>query len=162
MTLEGGKETERKLKALERKVAKKIVRKGVREGLKPTHKAAKSNAKSMVGGEMGALLKKNIILRRFKKQRRGSYAMAVRIKSESEGAPQEFVHKTKDGERYYIPAAIEFGHAAPGRGGGKNPPKDMPAIPFMRNASDANLKKGVGIFSQVVGKEIEAAAKQSR
>lgn len=159
VVLEGGKELERKLLALEKKTAKKVVRKAVREGLKPTHKAAKSNAKTMVGGNMGGLISKALVLRAFKKQKRGSYAMTVRTRSEKEGGPKEFVHITKDGKRQFIPAAIEWGHAKPGRGGKKGAPKDVPAIPFMRNASDANLKKGEKIFVREVKRGVERIGK---
>jgi hypothetical protein len=153
MVLEGGKELDRKLFKLEKKTSKKIVRRGVREGLKPTHKAAKINARSTVGGEMGALIARNIVLRAGK-QRPGSFIMKVRTKSEKEGAPKEFVHVTAEGHRYYVPYAIEYGHAFPGRGGegrsGYKAPKDVAPAPFFRPAADANLKKAVPIFQRVV------------
>jgi hypothetical protein len=104
---------------------------------------------------MGGLISKALVLRAFKRQRRGSYAMTVRTKS----GPKEFVHITKDGRRYFVPAAIEYGHARAGRGGKKNAPKDVAAIPFMRTASDMNLKKGEKIFAREAKRGIERVAK---
>ena len=57
--LEGAKQLEKKLKSLGTKVAKKVVRKAVRKAAKPQQQATKANARSMVGGEMGALIAKN-------------------------------------------------------------------------------------------------------
>jgi hypothetical protein len=144
--LEGGKELERKLKALETKVAKKVVRKAVRNALKPALAATKTNARSMVGGHMGGLIASNIVLRARKKQRRGSYAMDVRLKSESEGAPAEFIHTTKKGERQNIPAAIEFGHG---------PGKEQVAIPFARSAADSTKAETLRIVTAEIKKGIE-------
>lgn len=157
ITLKGGKELERKLLALEKKVTKKIVRKAVRAGLKPTHKAAKSNAKSIVGRNMGRLIFKNLVLRAFKKQKRGSYGVTVRIKTESEGAPKEFISETKDGKRYFVPAAIEYGHGLPGEGG--KGLKTVPEISFMRKAADQKLGKGEKIFAEETKKGIRAVVK---
>jgi hypothetical protein len=54
--------------------------------------------------------------------------------------------------RYYIPVAIEYGHAFPGRGrasgGGKHPPKDVAAKPFLRPALDVTLPAAPKIFER--------------
>ncbi|KPK67834.1 MAG: hypothetical protein AMJ84_12265 [Acidithiobacillales bacterium SM23_46] len=155
MTLEGGKELERKLTSLERKVAKKIVRQAVRAGLRPTLAAAKDNARSNIGGKMGALIARHTVLRARKKQRRGSYSMAVRTKSESEGAPAEFLGETKEGARYYIPAALEFGHRTPfGPQGHK-----VGARPFMRPAADTTREQSIRLVSETLRAGILQAAK---
>jgi len=130
--LENGPELQRQLDKLEKKVAKKIIRKAVRAGQKPVLAKAKENAWNMVGGMMGRLIAKNTAIRIPKKKRRGGYTLSVRQKP---GIP-EFIHNTKNGVRYYIPAAIEFGHAAPGDKGGA---KHVAAVPFMRDA--AKLQK---------------------
>jgi len=142
--LEGAKEIEAKLRSLEKNTQKKIVRKAVREGSRPTHKAAKANALSYVGGSMGSLLSKNIVLRAAKKQRKGEYRVQVRTK----GDVDEFVHITKDGKRHYIPSAIEYGHAFPGRGGHKGAPKDVPARPFFRSAFDTTKHRAVKLIER--------------
>jgi len=148
--LEGGKELERKLAALETKVAKKVVRKAVRAAQKPILTAIKANARSMVGGHMGGLIASSVVLRAQKKQRRGSYAMNVRLKSESEGAPAEFVHITKEGKRHFIPAAVEFGHG---------PGKEQVAIPFGRSAADSTRAETLRILAGELKKGIDQVAK---
>lgn len=148
--LEGGKDLERKLAALEKKVAKKVVRKAVRAAQKPVLTAIKANARSMVGGHMGGLIASNVVLRAQKKQRRGSYAMNVRLKGESEGAPAELIHVTKEGKRHFIPAAIEFGHG---------PGKEQVAIPFGRSAADSTRAETLRILAAELKKGIEQVAK---
>lgn len=123
---------EAKLLSLERKVAKKIVRSAVRVGSKPMLTAAKANAQSIVGGSMGAAISAALIIRAFKKQKPGQYGLHVMHKPNV----AKFVYRTKSGQFYYIPYAIEYGHAAPGRGG-KNAPKDVPPRAYMRTAFDA-------------------------
>ncbi len=143
--LEGADILERKLKALEAKTAKKIVRKAVRAGAKPVLQAAKANAANMVGGTMGRLIKKNIKIRAFRKQRRGSFGVGIQT------APDvpEFIHINKgDGKRQYIPAAIEYGH------------DNVPAIPFMRKAADEKLKGSAKIIGREIAAGIEATAKK--
>lgn len=148
--LEGAKQLERKLLSLEKKVGKKIVRKAVRDSHKIMLSEAKSRAATIVGGAMGRLLASNLVLRATRRQRRGSYEMQVRTKSESEGAPTEFVHITKDGKQHYIPAAIEFGH-------GSN--KEQAARPFMRQAADATRGQVLAKFIEQLRRGIEQAAK---
>jgi hypothetical protein len=128
-TLQGDKEIERRLLELERKVGKKIVKKAVVESTKPIMKAAKANALSMVGGNMGKLISQSLVSRNPKKQRRGQYLRSVRLRSSREDSKLKkskgvagFVHTTKAGKEYYIPAAIEYGH------------DNVAAKPFMRAA----------------------------
>jgi len=134
MILEGGKELEAKLIGLERKVAKKIVRSAVRAGSKPILAAAKSNAQSVVGGTMGGVISRVLQVRAMKKQRRGQYAVRIQ---HGEKADDVLIQVSASGKRAYIPNAIEYGHAAPGRGGVKGAPKDVPALPYMRPAFDS-------------------------
>ena len=167
MTMKGGDELQKMLLGLEGSLGKKIVRQGVRKGLAPTLAAAKSNAQSMVGGEMGGAIAKGLKLRVAKKQKKSQYGMSVgTFLSDVEGvtftkgsASNLFTGKfiIGSGQRYYIPSAIEYGHAFPGRGG--KGIKDVPAIPFMRAAADAHLLPAVQIFEDEVNKGIEAAFK---
>jgi len=133
MTLEGGKELEAKLIGLERKVAKKIVRSAVRAGSKPILAAAKSNAQSVVGGTMGGVISRVLQVRAPKEQERGRYAVRIQ---HGQKADDVLIQISASGKRAYIPNAIEYGHAAPGRGG-KGAPKDVPALPYMRPAFDS-------------------------
>ena len=130
MEVRGLRELERKLNALPKTVAKKIVRKAIRSGAAIMRDKAKGNARSMVGGSMGRLIARFITVRAYKHQSKGSYSVWMGI---SPRGGEYFVHTTKRGRRHYIPSAIEYGHAAPGKAGGA---KAVAAIPFQRDAFD--------------------------
>jgi HK97 gp10 family phage protein len=127
--LEGVRPLAEKLARLEQTVGKKIVKKAVTKGAAVVRKAARSNAKSMVGGTMGGLLAKNIASLAYKKQRRGSHARWVGVKS----GVDEFVHVSRRGKRSYIPAAIEFGH------------DNAAAIPFTRSAAESHGERAAKV-----------------
>ena len=116
--IEGIDQLNRQLMSLERNASKKIARGAVTRGTRPALQAVKTNAKSMVGGEMGALMAANLKSRTWKKPPKSMYAKAIVFKPDV----KEFVHESKAGKRSYIPSAIEHGHgnAAP--------------IPYMRTA----------------------------
>lgn len=174
LKLEGVDLLNRRLSALTRKVQKKIIRKAVRESLKPILRDARRNAKTIVGGNMGTTISKNLASAPFRRQKRGQYGMRVYIKPLSKimkskassrsakgffammEAATSFVYVTKSGKRYFIPSAIEYGHAFPGKGGGKS--KDVPARPFMRPAVDSNKNQAIMVFSRVMHDEIEREA----
>ncbi len=174
MELVGGKELERKLQGLPKKVAKKVVRKSLRKGAKPIQVAAKANAKSDVGGEMGAKIARAIKIRAQKKQTKGSFGINVLILSKND---DDFIHITKSGVRYFIPAAIEYGHAAPGESaavlssfGGKRGKrareiigglKTIPANPFMRRAFESHRNRAVQVTMREMWEGIKFAAKES-
>jgi len=140
--LDGAKELEKKLASLESKVSKKVVRKAVRMAQKPVLAKIKANALSMVGGEMGSLLAKNLKLKAGK-QKKGSYRICVQIREEVEA----FVDNSAAGVQYYIPAAIEFGHDA------------AAAIPFMRSAHKSTKKTTENIFTHELKLGIDSIAK---
>jgi HK97 gp10 family phage protein len=142
--LKGFEGLERKLVGLEKKVGKKIVRSAARKASKPALDTAKQNALTMVGGKMGTLISKNLHIRGFRKQKRGQFGLSMKIKP---GVP-EFIHTGKDGTRYYIPAAIEYGHA------------NAMGIPFMRAASDMTRNKRVKILGRELAAGIMAVAKR--
>ena len=143
MELTGFDEFDKKLSKLEQKVAKKIVKTATRNAIKLVLKVAKSNANRMVGGNMGRLIGKHTKIKVFKHQRRGSYGMRVGLATDvvefaglrqgsrtnvsfkrGKGTGSTKIHRTigKSIGRWYIPAALEFGH------GNAKP------IPFMRSA----------------------------
>ena len=147
ITVEGGRELEKILLSLEPKIGKTAVRKAVRVGTNIIRDRQKALARANVGGSMGSLLAKHIVSKVPKeiggvRNGKGLYAMSTQFRKDV----PEFVYETHDstfsirtrkrlsGARYYIPFAIEFGHAFPGRGkgGDKGAPKDVAAIPFMR------------------------------
>ena len=147
--IEGVALLEKKLLALERKIGRKIVRKAVRAGAKPMLAATKANANSMVGGEMGNLIARNLQPRAFKKQRRGQYGVATRLKTDV----PEFIEESKAGRRNYIPSAIEFGHID--RAGGF-----VPAIPYIRVSFDSTKRTSEKAVALTFKTEIEATAKR--
>ena len=114
MTITGAKEMERMFERLEKKETAKIVRHELTNAQKIIMRpAVGGKAIGMVGGEMGTLLAKNLFVQAMKKMRRGSYGRKLSLK-----ATDAFVYETADKTRYYIPAAIEYGHAFPGSGRG--------------------------------------------
>ena len=151
MTITGAREIEAKLRALPIKVAKKTVRQAVRAGANVILPKVKDNARTLVGGSMGSVMVKNLLVRAFKKQRRGSYGLSVRYKSGIE----ELIHITADGVRYYVPAALEFGHARPGAGGSRV--KDVPARPVIRNAFETTKEKAVKVVETGLARGVERA-----
>jgi HK97 gp10 family phage protein len=127
LELQGAKKLQKKLDRLEKKTAKKIVRKAVTKGGAVLRKAGRSNARSMVGGNMGGLISKNIVSQTHKRQKRGSHARWVGMRP----GVDEFVHIAKGQSKYknkktYIPTAIEYGH------------DNAAAIPFLRSAKDTH------------------------
>lgn len=136
----GQKELDRKLAALDRRVKKRLVKTAVKTGANIIKNQAESNARSTVGGEMGDLIAKNLQVRPFRKQRRGSFGVSVKFKSGVVG----FVWLTQDGTRHYIPADIEFGHID--RAGGS-----VPAIPYMRSAFDTKVKPAERAIGRMLG-----------
>lgn len=163
MRIEGADKIERKLLAMPKRVAKKVIRKAVREGGKPILKDMKSNVKSMLGrsgmktftyqtgkknvklhtvGVRGLLLK-YLALRKWRRQRPLAFGMGVYISPE---ANEFFAGVSAQGQRYYIPAAIEYGHG------------NVAAIPFMRTAVDKNKGRSVAIMKKAIAAGIEREA----
>lgn len=149
LKMEGARELDEKLGRLATKTGKKIVRKATREAMKPVLTEIKNNARNIVGGDMGRLLAKHLILRALRKQRRGSYGVNVKFRSDV----PEFIHKAKTskyaGGITFIPAAIEYGHdnAAP--------------IPFMRKAVAAKQRAAESIMRSELKSGIETEAKKN-
>ena len=151
------------LNAFENKIAKKVVRQGVRAVWKPLLDRAKANARTAVGGNMGKLIAKNLQVRAFRRQKKGAYGVYVRVRpnvpefvSYAKGSFSSLANRKTTGQRAYIPVAIEYGHAFPYRGGGKNPPKDVAARPFMRLALDVILPNAPKRFERYLINAINA------
>jgi len=148
----GLKELNRVLLRLERKDGRAVVRDALRIATQPVQNVTKICAKRMVGGKMGDLLSRNIIVRAAKRKRPHEYRLLVMTKPDvpefvgySKGSASSIKSKKLvSGTRYYIPAAIEFGHAFPGRGG--SGAKDIAPIPFMRSAADAKEDESRRLF----------------
>ena len=159
VTLSGGAELEKMLKGMEAKVARKLVKKTLRDAQKVIASRAKMNAASVVGGEMGSLIARNIIVRAAKKQKKGSYKML----SMTRPGIAEFFHTAKSGTKYFIPSAIEYGHALPYRGtrgqrksGTKSSAGNVPAIPYMRPAFDTSRVAVLKVISEGIKQAVES------
>ena len=144
------------LNAFTDKVSKKVVRQGVRAAWTPLLKKAKVNARALDRGRtkqkkskrMGHLIAVALILQPFKRQRPNQYGMKVWINPKKAG---QFVETSpRTGNRNFIPAAIEYGHAFPGRGMGPGggAPKDVAARPFLRTALATALPNAPKIFEK--------------
>lgn len=155
MRLEGFEGLDRKLLALPKKVAKKIVRTATREAAKVTLKKVKSNAKSMIGGNMGALISKHAKVIVFKHQRKGSYGVQIGMKPNVPqfdyypvGATSSLSTRKTTGKKSYIPAAIEFGH------------DEARPIPYIRAAWAVSKARAVKKMASVLKQGIEREAKK--
>jgi len=144
MALIGGKELEDKLMQLEKKVGRGIVRTAVRKAQKALIPAIKANLAAISkGGGMAEKISKALQVRAPRKQKRGSYAINVQLKSDPafihypKGASSSLATKKTTGNRSYVPAAIEYGH-------GKS--KADAARPFMRPAADATVGRRITIL----------------
>jgi hypothetical protein len=160
-TLEGFDELDAKLMKLGNKVAKSIVKKANRIAIKEVKVVVQRRAKRMVGGEMGSLIARKVFIQVFKKQRKGSFGLRVGIRPdvpEFTGKSQtrlktvqgktKTVRKWMKGKRWYIPAALEYGH------GNARP------IPFFRSAWAASKKTAVRTLGRELKQGIEREAKR--
>jgi len=144
------------LNAFSKKISQKVVKQGVKDCWTPLLKRAKANARALDRGRtkqkkskrMGHLIAVALILQPFKRQRPGEYGMKVWINPKK--AEQFIVTSPRTGNRNYIPAAIEYGHAFPGKGMGPGggAPKDVAAKPFLRPALDVTLPHAPKIFEK--------------
>jgi phage gpG-like protein len=150
MQIENAQAVQNALDSFEKKISKKIVRQGVRASWKPLLDRSKENARNFICGRMGKLIASKLQLRAWRRQKRGQYAMLVRIKP----GVDEFVSISKSGNRAFIPVALEYGHAFPYHGG-RGAAKDVPARPFMRPALDYALPNAPKIFEQHLNQAIE-------
>ena len=156
MQINNAQAVQNALNAFEKKISQKVVRQGVRAAWTPLLKRARANAQSMISGSEGKKIAKALKLKVFKKKAKGRYGMHVSISVYGGdvyyvGGAHSLVNVStgkpgKEVGRYYIPAAIEFGHAFPGRGG--TGAKDVPARPFMRKALDVTLPNAPKIFEK--------------
>lgn len=84
------------------------------------------------------------------------------------GMNDQFVVTTKSGARYYIPAAVEYGHRAPGaamsieltkKGKRKKSKKQIKAHPFMRPAYKSNKQEVKLIIEKHIRQALKGAVK---
>lgn len=121
----------RNLKRFEYKFQSKAARPAIRSALKLARASARQKMMSIVGGRMGGLMAKSLKLKVPKKRKR--YVIRNMLTMQVQ---DDFIHMTGripgriTSIRYFIPAAIEYGHAAPydgvlAMGSGKKTAKPM-------------------------------------
>ena len=147
----GAEKLEKTLLALEKKESVKAVNAGLRAGGKIFQNAVKASARSKVGGELGKDIARAIIVRAKKKKRKGEKAIGVQISSKFN---DKFVEISKGGNRNYTPNAVEFGHAAPGKGG--SGAKVVPPNPFMRPAVANSKTAAVAVILRTMWNKIRS------
>ena len=147
----GHKEIQARLKAMG-KLGKKALKQATRKTQNIALQKARSNAASMVGGELGRNLKKDIKVKR-KTYKSGSIVREeIYIKDNS-----EYIGISDSGNRSYIPWAVEYGHAAPNDPKGHKVAKP---IPFIRNAHETTRRKRDKFFASQIWKSIQQIAKK--
>jgi len=163
------------LNAFSKKISQKVVKQGVKAAWTPLLKRAKTNARNLSSSKrkgtkkstrIGNRIAKALVLKPFRKQKPGQYGMKVLIDSDKAGQFYSFsmgantqlrwssnietrrvqrkIGKTTG--QYFIPVAIEYGHAFPGKGGSGS--KDVAGKPFMRPALDVTLPNAPKIFER--------------
>jgi hypothetical protein len=150
--LTGDKEVIEALEKLGKDVENQIAQEVCAAAMEPMLKAAEINAASLGSNidvnniDMSDLISNNLEIKKFKNKKAGQYGAQVRTK------PKVAVFVSG---KYYIPFAIEYGHAFPGRGGGKNAAKDVAAVPFMRPAFDSTKEQCLALAEVELKKKIE-------
>ena len=153
MTIIGDKELQRALRNLAGPEVIKAMKAGVRAGGKITLARTRNIAPRDTGQ-----LKKGIVLRTGKKQRKGTAAMVIMINASltdiikagsgkvAEGSKRHRSGKGKVGDQYYYPAAQEFGWT---RGGVYNPGRS-----YMRAGFDQTQNKSHYVMQQMIWKRM--------
>ncbi len=135
----------------------KAARKATREANKQVTLPAAVRGASAIGGEMGGLIAQSLTVRSMTKLKKGHYGTKVIIKPSD-----QFVYYSQTGKRYFIPTAIEYGHAFPGRGGIPYAPKDVAPRPFMRSAYEAKRRAASAVAMELLRKNIEAYVRANK
>jgi len=167
--IDGGEKLSAQLKKIQKGLSGEIVFSAIKKALQPTLSQSKQNAISMVGGKMGAWLSQSLYIKPFRRKRRGSSGMNVGIHKSYNSF---FVYLTRMGLRHYIPSAIEYGHAKSGKSIEHRAAKlasidtqieygnaKVPAIPFMRKATDNTFPSIPKIFEDELIRKINEVSK---
>ena len=151
VSVQGGKELERKLRTLEPKIAKKYLRKVLRAGGKLMLQHARANVPV---GETGNLRRSLTLWAMSRKGRSHELGISVgpssrkvpQLVSYSKGSSSDISTRKMTGERYYYPAAVEYGtrHVAP--------------RPFMRKAFDSRKHAALDVIMTQLRDALEAEA----
>lgn len=167
----GAEALEEKLVELGKVVGGKIIRKALREASKVVLAASRARAPvaqfgrrriRVVGNRAKRALKAvqrpgymrdSMIVRSGTHNRPGRYAMIQKF--DTSRFP-DLVVFSKAGKRYFYPAAVEYGHAGPGKAGGT---KVTRPNPFLMEGFDASRAEAESVIIKNLTTDIEAAAK---
>lgn len=162
ITLEGGKELQAALDRLEKKAGDKIVKPAVRDSQNILLPRARAAARSVVGGDMGKRIAKALRVRLGKRKIKGSFMYQLSLKPDPEFISKSkskfnMIKKGKDkGKiepvRYYIPAAILYGHISPSG-------KFVQPMDFLRGPDLITRQQRIDNFSSKVAAGIENLAR---
>lgn len=147
---------DRALAGLPAKVQNRVAGIALRAGAMILEEEARRNALVGIGGGMGGDIAGAIGIGRMRTVRGGGRAVNVSV--DPHGDRPEFVHFTKDGTRQYIPAALEYGHAAPYDAKGT---KIAAAIPFMRQAFHVKKAQAYEFARLTFISELDRAVRES-
>jgi len=153
--IEGLSVLDQKLKQMETAIAKRIARRALIAGAKIVQRKTMSSALQIVGGMMSYEIWNSIIIKTLRMGRTSVYRVGVMIDPK---ANDTFVYLTKrknPGKRYYIPAAIEFGHKTP------KSRRKVAEIPFMRKAAEATMSLAAAAIAATLKTEIEKQTQKS-
>ena len=135
--VEGSPELMAKLQSVPGKIANKAIRKGVRAAGKIILEETKSRAPVKTG-----TLKKMLAVR-TSKPKKGRLGIKVGYKK-----GDELVRMSKEGKRYYYPAAVEYGK------------KGVGGLHFQKESFEAKKDQATQTFGDTVGQVLEAEGKK--
>ena len=147
--IQGLAELDRKLQALPIRLAKRSASRALRAGAKIIQAATKANAAAMVGGKMGSLIARFTAVRTLRMARTGVYRVGVLIDRKGNDQFVYLTKRKKPGRRYYIPAAIEFGHKTP------KSRRLVTPIRFMQTAAESKMQEAAAAIGKTLKYELE-------
>ncbi len=172
--LKGASEFDRWLAALPRQTIRAICGAIIPAALGPMRTEEIQRAASEIGGRLGTQIAGSVEISRVRVSRRygGFYAVTRLVPRDyfvtwTRGAAMapmsvqrrgrtRTVARLVQGQRYYLPAAVEFGHAFPGRGGRLGAPKDVAAIPALSRGAAAAAPAVVARLEQEFRTRLES------
>jgi len=148
--IDGLKELQRKLEKLPQKAEAKVIRQSLRKGSKIIKQKARTNAGTMIGGTLGKLTAKWLVVRAGKRKKGViSIMTGFRKGYESSGL---LVFNKGDGERHFLPSVTEFGFK---HFGGKT----IAGKGWYRSAFDSTASKARTLIMKEMWEGISAQAK---
>jgi hypothetical protein len=173
LEITGVRELDDYLRQLPQRMARTGARRAVEGALEPQRVAQVQQVMSMYGGRMGQLIAAALAAGRLGHQRAGGYSAATKLKrdevfihftlgsawsrheKQSRHGYRYIVESQVAGNRYFIPAAIEFGHAFPGRGG--KSVKDVRPLPALATGAEMAAPRTIAELVRLIREFLEEA-----